>query len=122
MSSIRCLLLRPLHHHYLCQCRSSGDWKPDTSFPVCLQAKLHSSGLPVSAAVHRRAPSLHRKPLLGGIGAQVLPLKRCGPQLLLSHLHSGRKLCGGRWTLKARWLEFGSKVESLELRMKVKVT
>lgn len=90
--SHRCLLLWPLHHHYLCKCWSSGYRKPDTSFPVCLQAKLHSSGLSVSTAVHRRAPSLHRTSLPCGVRTQIFPLQRCSTQLLFSHLHSGRKL------------------------------
>lgn len=88
----RCLLLRPLRHHHLCQRRTSGDRSPDSSFLNSLQAKLHSPGLPVTAAVHHRASSLHRKPIPGGVRSQVLPLQRCGTQLLFSRLHGGRKL------------------------------
>lgn len=88
----RCLLLRPLRHHHLCQRRTSGDRSPDSSFLNSLQAKLHSPGLPVTAAVHHRASSLHRKPIPGGVRSQVLPLQRCGAQLLFSRLHGGRKL------------------------------
>lgn len=72
--SNRRLLLRPLHHHHLCKRWSGGDRKPDTSLPVCLQAKLHRSGMPVPAAVHHRAPGLHRKPVRGGVRTQILPL------------------------------------------------
>lgn len=86
----RCLLLWPLHHHHLCQRRSSGDGTPDASFSDDVQAELHGSGLPVPAAVHQRAQSLQRQPLPGGVGSQVLPLQRRSAQLLLSHLHSGR--------------------------------
>lgn len=88
----RCLLFWPLYHHHLCQCRSSSDGTSDASFPNSLQAKLHSTGLPVTTAVHHRAPSLQRKPIPGGICSQILPLQRCRPQLLFSHLHSGREL------------------------------
>lgn len=87
----RCVLLRSLCHHHLCQCRSGGDRKSDASLPICLQTKLHSSGLPVSSAVHHREPSLHRKPLPSGVCPQILPVQRCSTQLLFSHLHSGRK-------------------------------
>lgn len=88
----RCLLFRPLYHHHLCQCRSGSDGTPDASFPNSLQAKLHGTGLPVTAAVHHRAPSLQRKPIPGGICSQILPLQRCRAQLLFSHLHSGREI------------------------------
>lgn len=96
----RCLLFRPLYHHHLCQCRSSGDGTPDASFPISLQAKLHSSGLPLTAAVHHGAPSLQRKPIPGGVRSQILPLQRCRAQLLFSHLHSGRELLGGNGRLR----------------------
>ncbi|TMS23348.1 Phospholipid phosphatase-related protein type 1, partial [Larimichthys crocea] len=87
-----CLLLRPLHDHHLCQRRSSGDRKPDASFPVRLQTKLHRSGLPVSAAVHHRPPSLHRKPVPDHVRPEIFPLQRRSAQLLFSHLHSGEEL------------------------------
>lgn len=87
----RCLLLRPLRHHHLRQRRPSGDRSPDPPFPNSLQAKLYGAGLPVTAAVHHGASSLHGQPVPGGVRSQVLPLQRCGAQLLFGRLHGGRK-------------------------------
>ncbi len=87
--SLRCLHLRRVHHHHLCQCWTGSDRKPDASLPVSVPTKLHSTGLPFQPTVHHWAQSLLGKPPHSSICTEILSLQRCGPQCLFCSVYSG---------------------------------
>lgn len=93
---LRCLCLRPVHHHHLRQCRPGSDRKPDASLPVCLPAELHGARLPVHHAVHHRATRLHGQPSDCHVRAQIFPVEGRSAQRLLGSVHSGRLERDGR--------------------------
>lgn len=87
--SLRCLHIRRVYHHHLCQCWAGSDRKPDASLPVSMPTKLHSTGLPFQPTVHHRTQSLHGKPPHSSICTEILSLQRCGPQCLFCSVYSG---------------------------------
>lgn len=86
---LRCVFFWPLYHHHLCQCRAGSDRKPDTSLPVYMPPKLHSTGLPFTAAVHHRAASVHRQPLPHRLCPQIFPLEGRSAEHVLRCLYGG---------------------------------
>ncbi len=105
---LRSVFLWPLYHHHLCQCRAGSDRKPDTSFLVNLPSKLHSTGLPFTAAVHHRETSVHRKPLPHHLRPQIFPLQGRSAEYVLGCLYSGEYIQDQTWHSMHSHLSFNS--------------